>query len=294
MFLVILPAKLSSLLVILGSFTVLFLSSGIQSVQAAGSSQRLQVIYAINAGGEAHTDIHGISYRRDPLLGRGGRGRSGASSGDRGTASAFGRTLLIARSPISDQILYQTERYHTSTFGYDIPVSQDGPYVLVLKFCEVYFDAPGQKIFDVVLNGDHSIVENLDIYARVGRGVALDIMVPFKIKSNKLFVNGEVSTHAGSIRVDFVKGKADNPKVNAVVVLKGTPDMVPELLAPPLDDMGDPHGGAGRSSDEDGTSSSLYPPTASPPYGFQEGASLLPVFAAIGAFVPIVFCLCRI
>lgn len=36
--------------------------------------------------------------------------------------------------------------YHTSTFGYDIPVSQDGPYVLVLKFCEVYFDAPGQKV----------------------------------------------------------------------------------------------------------------------------------------------------
>lgn len=39
-------------------------------------------------------------------------------------------------------------RYHTSTFGYDIPVSQDGPYVLVLKFCEVYFDAPGQKVLD--------------------------------------------------------------------------------------------------------------------------------------------------
>lgn len=77
-----------------------------------------QVIYAINAGGEAHTDIHGISYRRDPLLGRGGRGRSGASSGDRGTASAFGRTLLIARSPISDQILYQTERYVCNPFCY--------------------------------------------------------------------------------------------------------------------------------------------------------------------------------
>lgn len=63
-----------------------------------------KVIYAINAGGEAHVDIHGISYRRDPLLGRNGRG------GDGGTASAFGRTLLIARSPIPDQILYQTER----------------------------------------------------------------------------------------------------------------------------------------------------------------------------------------
>lgn len=70
----------------------------------------VKVIYAINAGGEAHVDVHGISYRKDPLLGRGGRGGIGSGNGDGGTASAFGRTLLIARSPIPDQILYQTER----------------------------------------------------------------------------------------------------------------------------------------------------------------------------------------
>lgn len=40
----------------------------------------------------------------------------------------------------------------------------------------------------------------------------------------QLFVNGEQSIHTGSIRVDFVKGEADNPKVNAIVVLKGTVD----------------------------------------------------------------------
>lgn len=60
-----------------------------------------QVIYAINAGSiNAHTDIHGIRYERDPLFGK----------SDCGTASEFGRTLLIARSHLNDQILYQTER----------------------------------------------------------------------------------------------------------------------------------------------------------------------------------------
>lgn len=92
------------------------------------------VIYAINAGGEEHVDVHGIRYRRDPLFGK------------VGTASDYGKLLVIGRSPKSDHILYQTERYHTATFGYDIPVNKDGDYVLVLKFSEVYFDSPGRKV----------------------------------------------------------------------------------------------------------------------------------------------------
>lgn len=92
------------------------------------------VIYAINAGGEEHVDVHGIHYKRDPLFGK------------TGTASDYGKLLVIGRVPKSDHILYQTERYHTATFGYDIPVNKDGNYVLVLKFSEVYFDSPGRKV----------------------------------------------------------------------------------------------------------------------------------------------------
>jgi hypothetical protein len=29
---------------------------------------------------------------------------------------------ILGRVPQQDQILYQTERYHTQTFGYDMPV----------------------------------------------------------------------------------------------------------------------------------------------------------------------------
>lgn len=92
------------------------------------------IVYAVNCGGEAHTDSQGwIHYQADPV--------------SVGTASDYGKQLVISRVPPPDQILYQTERYHTATFGYDIPVSRgDGNYVLVLKFSEVYFNAPGMKV----------------------------------------------------------------------------------------------------------------------------------------------------
>lgn len=97
----------------------------------------LQVIYAINAGGEAHSDSYGVRYMRDPLMGK------------VGTASDYGKQLIIGRVNNIDQILYQTERYHHSTFGYDIPISDDGEYVMVLKFCEVYFNSPNMKVRDL-------------------------------------------------------------------------------------------------------------------------------------------------
>lgn len=94
----------------------------------------LEVIYAVNAGGESHTDSYGIRYARDPLMSK------------VGTASDYGKQLIIGRVNNVDQILYQTERYHHNTFGYDIPISQDGDYVMILKFCEVYFNSPNMKV----------------------------------------------------------------------------------------------------------------------------------------------------
>lgn len=90
------------------------------------------VIWAVNCGGEGHTDIHGIRYEADPLK--------------IGIASDYGKTLMISRVVPQDNILYQTERYHMSTFGYEVPIKEDGDYVLVLKFCEVWFTSPNQKV----------------------------------------------------------------------------------------------------------------------------------------------------
>lgn len=90
------------------------------------------VIFAVNAGGDAHVDSYGILYQRD--------------FNKVGTESDYGKKLSIQRVKPHDQILYQTERYSQTTFGYDIPIMQDGDYVMVLKFSEVYFTNSGLKV----------------------------------------------------------------------------------------------------------------------------------------------------
>lgn len=95
-----------------------------------------EVIWAVNAGGEAHTDVHGIVYEADPL-----------EQDKVGISSDYGKTLMIGRVNPQDQILYQTERYHMSNFGYEIPIKGSGDFTLVLKFCEVWFTSPNKKVF---------------------------------------------------------------------------------------------------------------------------------------------------
>lgn len=62
------------------------------------------------------------------------------------------------------------------------------------------------QVFDVALNGEHTIVHELDIYSKVGRGAAHDEIIPFSIRSGKLKVNGETSTIIDNkISLDFIK-----------------------------------------------------------------------------------------
>lgn len=58
--------------------------------------------------------------------------------------------LPILRSSPEDQILYQTERYNEDTFGYDIPIREEGDYILVMKYAEVYFAQSQQKVWHVM------------------------------------------------------------------------------------------------------------------------------------------------
>lgn len=240
------------------------------------------VIYAINAGGETHTDSLGVRYERDPLHGK------------VGTASSYGTRLVIGRVPPNDQILYQTERYHHSTFGYDIPINEDGDYVMILKFCEVYFNAPNMKVFDVVLNGDHTIVPDLDIYDRVGNGAAHDEYVPFRVFKGRLYYNEEESDiRGGKIRVEFIKGYRDNPKINAICVIKGKLEDVPKL--PPIPSEPEPEEYREEAEDKkSGKNRRPSGPRTPDPYSIDDSSIMLPVFVAIGAFIPLLFCLCKL
>ncbi|EDO47413.1 predicted protein [Nematostella vectensis] len=177
-----------------------------------------EVVYAVNSGGPAHTDLNGVHYQADKLT--------------VGVSSDYGKMLTIGRVAPPDQILYQTERYHLSNFGYTVPIKENGEYVLVLKFCEVYFQAPRLKVFDVSINS-HPVIQGLDIYEKVGRGIAHDEYVPFTIRDNQLIHNGNTMPFTGTVYVEFIKGVYDNPKINAMLIMKGTLEDVPKLPALP-------------------------------------------------------------
>ncbi|XP_071790225.1 malectin-like isoform X2 [Asterias amurensis] len=244
------------------------------------------VVFAVNCGGPAHRDVYGVEYESDPL--------------EVGVASDFGKSLsVIGRVPPQDAILYQTERYDVNTFGYTTAIEEDGDYVLVLKFCEVWFAASRQKVFDVVLNDLHTVVSGLDIYDIAGRGTGHDELIPFTITKGKLKLQKEASTFDGELLIEFVKGDYDNPKINAIVIYKGTLDDVPKL--PPLpgadldeDEVEDP-------DDEESDLSSQKPkrhitsgPKTPDPYAADESSFLYPILIALAIFIPTLFCLCKL
>ncbi len=248
-----------------------------------------ELVYAINCGSTEPVKINDILYDRDPLTDR------------IGIASDYGKQLMmIGRVSQNEEILYQTERYATNTFGYDLPVSGDGEYLLVLKFCEVYFNGPNLKVFDVVLNAEHTAISDLDIYQQVGKGVAHDEYIYYTISRGKLFYKEEESEiRGGKVRVEFIKGYRDNPKINAIVLVKGDVQNFQKLAPieievadqPQLNDF-EPD-----NLEYEEIKSTKPRKTSGPkqdPYALDDSSVMLPVFIAIGAFIPLLFCLCKL
>jgi hypothetical protein len=75
----------------------------------------------------------------------------------------------------------------------------------------------------VLLNDEHTVIEELDIFANVGRATAHDEYVPFQIKNGRLVVKSRSSSYAGKLKVSFQRlDHRDNPKINALIIWKGS------------------------------------------------------------------------
>lgn len=265
----------------------------VQLMLSASLSAAYDVVYAINAGGDSMTDSNGIFFESD------------LHDGKTGTASDFGKQMQIGRVVEEDQLLYQTERYHTESFYYDIPIPGDGVYALVLKFSEVYFDSAHMKVFDVVLNSAHTIVDKLDIFKLVGKGNAHDEIVYFSASRGWLQYDKEESRiRNGKVRVEFAKTSYDNPKVNAIILFKGENkndlEDIPRL--PPAEEYFDNvfKDKEAFEPDEEFIAREETPkirktsgPKQQDPYTLDDSSTMLPIFIALGAFVPLLFCLCK-
>ena len=169
-----------------------------------------KVIAAVNCGGNEYTDSNGVRYEADKYF-------------NGGTSSEHGLNFDIKNT--DDPQLYQTERWSSETLTYSLPLKSNinGKYVLILKFSEVYFNSKGEKIFNVAL-GKENIIRNLDIYAKVGKAEAYDEYIEFEIRNRQVLYKNKNCNKAldgDKLLVNFLKGSADNPKINAILLIKG-------------------------------------------------------------------------
>ena len=163
------------------------------------------VVAALNAGGGAYTDADGTTYQADGFI-KGSRTFSTTASID-GTV---------------DDALYQSERWSAGGLSYDVAVGP-GDYLVTLRFAEIYFDQPGERIFDATVEGQlPAALDDVDLVALVGPRAAYDVTVP-------VTVGGD-----GNLDIDLT-ASVQNAKINAIEItaVDATPDAPTDLDVTP-------------------------------------------------------------
>lgn len=207
-------------------------------------------------------------------------------------------------------------RYATRSFSYTIPLNGEGKYLLVLKFSEVFFEAANQKVFDISLNDMMPpVISELDIFLQVGHATAHDEYIPFTVSRGKLFVRDGVSElRGGRLKVTFLKGQQDNPKINAIVLVKGADvnefPRLPPLTAshgrstkptqnqapvPSQLNLDDFEPSSTDTTDDEPKNRRTSGPRQPDPYAVMDNSSLITIlFIVVATIIPIVILRCRL
>ena len=173
------------------------------------------------------------------------------SGGSTYTSSASVDTSGVTNP--APQSVYQTTRY--GNFSYTIPnLTSNGAYTLRLHFNELYWTAPGKRVFNVAVNGTNALT-NFDIYqAAGGTNKAVVEQVPATADSN------------GNITVQFTSN-VDNALVNGIELYDGTlTSPSPTPTPTPVSSFAVAAGGSGSGNyvaDTDYTGGSTYSSNAS-------------------------------
>jgi hypothetical protein len=123
-------------------------SGGIVSVSTPSTTGAFTAI-RVNAGGADYTGVNGVLWSAD-------YGYSG------GTTSGVSAPISQALNPT----LYQTERWDPEMVQYRFAVPA-GRYEVTLGFAEIYFNQPGQRVFNAAINGS-TVLTNFDIVSEAG------------------------------------------------------------------------------------------------------------------------------
>ena len=162
---------------------------------AANNEPTDQVITAVNAGGPALTQ-DGIDFVADTSF------LNGSSFTNNGGGNGA--------QPDFDDTVYETERYGTP-LNYEIPVASSGNYTVELYFAEIFWNNPGERVFDVAVEGE-VVLDNLDLLAKTEG----DINQPFQFNVPNS-ISPKNFGSADAIDIDF-SASTDNAKISGIVV----------------------------------------------------------------------------
>ncbi|HZT28652.1 MAG TPA: malectin [Bryobacteraceae bacterium] len=141
----------------------------------------------IVSGGEELTDAAGRLWQAD----RNYRG---------GKTYTTGRAIDGTDTPA----LYQSERFENGPLAYRFCVP-DGSYRVTLKFAEIWFTRPGERVFDIRLNGS-PVLLRFDPLAAAGG--------PYRAVDRQFSVRAA----GGGILIEFLP-VVSNPKISAIEIL---------------------------------------------------------------------------
>ncbi len=132
----------------------------------------------------------------------------------------------IAIANTANDQLYQTERFHTGTLVYEIPVA-NGNHNVNLHFAEIFFGVPGfgetggvgSRIFNVDIEDGEGALSNYDIVAQAG-GSATAVVANFT----------NVSVDDGFLTITFT-GVTNNSKISGIEVIPVDTDTALQVYA---------------------------------------------------------------
>ena len=131
------------------------------------------------------------------------------------TASAINTALVTNPAP---QAVYQTERYGTFTYTF-AGLSTGTSYIVRLHLAEIYWTGPGEREFNVSINGTQ-VLSNYDIFAAAG-GEDIAIVPEFTAAANG----------SGQIIIAYTVGTADQPKSSGIEIILPAPAAPTGLMA---------------------------------------------------------------
>ncbi|MFC4150075.1 malectin domain-containing carbohydrate-binding protein [Micromonospora mangrovi] len=164
---------------------------GIEVVPAAPNTVRVEA-----GGTAAYTDTAGNVWAAD-------NGFTGGAITDRGA---------IAIAGTSNPRIFQTERYGMSGYAFGLP---NGTYTVNLLFAETYtgITAAGQRVFNVNVEG--TAINNIDIFAAVGRNAALTRTATVSVTDGQLDIGFTAVAQSALVNGIEIVGGGANPSPTA-------------------------------------------------------------------------------